>query len=63
MNNTTDDLGGASMIYHELHAVIRRYMSESGDTTVFAVVGALEAAKQDVLDTLGRHNERTGNVE
>lgn len=51
---------GISMIYHEIHAVIKRYMDEAPDVTAFQIIGALEAAKHDVMETLARHNHRTG---
>lgn len=55
------ELGGASMIYHEIHAVLKRYTSEAGETTVFTILGAMDAARQDVLDMLRLHNERRGD--
>lgn len=60
--NQTDD-NGSSMVYHELHAVIKRYLHEAPEMTVFQAIGALEAVKIDVLDMLCRHNQRIGDVE
>jgi hypothetical protein len=50
----------AGMIYHELHGVVKRYLSEGDSLTTFGVIGALEAVKADVLDMLGRHNDKEG---
>lgn len=47
---------GSTMVYHELHAVIKRYVSEAPDMTIFQVIGALEAVKQDVMDNLKSHH-------
>lgn len=49
---------GAEMVYHEIHAVIRRYMDEAPDTTAFQIIGALEAAKADLMETLRKHNAK-----
>ena len=45
------------MLYKELHAVIRRWMSEGDNLQAFSVIGALEAVKADYLDTLKKHKE------
>jgi hypothetical protein len=49
----------AAIVYHELHAVVKRYISEGNALSTFGVIGALEAVKTDVLDMLARHNART----
>jgi hypothetical protein len=54
MNVPNDN--GSEMVYHEIHAVVKRYMDEAPDMTVFQLIGALEAVKQDVMDNLKRHN-------
>lgn len=46
----------ANIIYDEVHAVVRRYLSEGDKLTCFGVIGALEAVKLDVLDMLAHHN-------
>ncbi len=47
----------SSMIYDELHAVLRRWNAEGDALKAFEVIGALEAVKADYMDTLKRHNE------
>ena len=54
MNEETE----AAIVYNEIHAVIKRYLSEGHKLSTFGVVGALEAVKQDVLDMLGRSNDK-----
>lgn len=49
----------AGIVYNELHAVLKRYLSEGDKLSAFGVVGALEAAKADVLDMLARQNDKT----
>jgi hypothetical protein len=49
---------GSTMVYHEIHSVVWRYMGEAPDMTVFQLIGALEAVKQDVMDNLKRHHEK-----
>jgi cob(I)alamin adenosyltransferase len=63
MSDHASDNNGASMVYHELHAVIKRYMSEAPELTTFQVIGALEAVKLDVFEVLARHNERAASPE
>lgn len=48
----------AGMVYDELHAVVKRYLSEGDKLTTLGVVGALEAVKADVLDMLARWNDK-----
>lgn len=45
-----------TQIYHELHNVIRRYMDESPNLTLYEIIGALDMVKQDVRD----HHKTTG---
>lgn len=52
-----DQSDAGKIVYDELHAVIRRYMAEAGDMSVFQMIGAIEAVKLDLMDTLKRHNE------
>lgn len=55
MSEEQTDAG--KMVYDELHAVIRRYMAEAGDMSAFQMIGAIEAVKLDLMDTLKSHNE------
>lgn len=48
----------ANQIYDEIHAVIKRATSEYDQLSCFAIIGALEAVKADVLDMLEKHNEK-----
>lgn len=43
-----------TMLYDELHAVIRRYLSEAPHLTYYEIVGAIECIKADVLDAKGK---------
>jgi len=45
---------GESQLLHDIENAIYRYGQES-DLTVFEVVGALEAAKLNLLGRLGEH--------
>ena len=54
MNNEEETEAG--IVYHEVHAVVKRYLSEGHKLSTFGVIGALEAVKLDVLDMLARHN-------
>lgn len=56
MPDQPDD-NGATMVYHELHAVVKRYMDEAPEMTVFQLIGALEAVKADVMENLKEHNQ------
>ncbi len=49
----------AAIVYDEVHAVVKRYLSEGDELSAFGVVGALDAVKLDVLDMLLSHNIRT----
>jgi hypothetical protein len=47
----------AGQLYHELHGVVKRWISEGDKMTAFGVIGALEAVKYDVMDNLVRFNQ------
>lgn len=57
---STPEDNGSEMVYHELHAVVKRYIEEAPDMTVFQVLGALRAVEHDILDNLKRHHEELG---
>lgn len=50
------DVSEGNQFYHELHGTVRRWMDEGDALTVFEIIGALEAVKADVLDSLVRKN-------
>lgn len=49
MNSDVDE---ANKFYHELHNLVYRWINEGDQLTVFEVIGALEAVKLDVADSL-----------
>ncbi len=49
----------SQIVYDELHAVIKRYLSEGDTLTAFGILGAIEATKCDVMDLLKFHNNKT----
>lgn len=53
----------ASQLYHEIHAIVKRWCSEGDKLAAFGVIGALEAVKLDVADTLKRYNDRIADEE
>ncbi len=53
MNSDVDE---ANKFYHELHNVVRRWTDEGDALTTFEIIGALEAVKGDVMDSLIKHN-------
>jgi hypothetical protein len=50
------DVEEGNQFYHELHNTVRRWMDEGDKLTTFEIIGALEAVKSDVLDSLVKHN-------
>lgn len=53
MNSDVDE---ANKFYNELHNVVKRWMDEGDALTTFEIVGALEAVKSDVMESLVRRN-------
>ncbi len=53
MNSDVDE---ANKFYHELHNVVKRWQDEGDLLTTFEIIGALEACKMDVMDSLVKHN-------
>lgn len=49
----------AGQLYHEVHSIVKRWLSEGDKLTCFGVIGALEAVKLDVLDNLAKYNHKT----
>ncbi len=47
----------ADKFYLELHAHVKRWMNEGDKLTTFSVIGALEAVKADVMDSLVEFHE------
>jgi hypothetical protein len=45
-----------NQFYHELHNVVKRWMDEGDKLTTFEIIGALEAVKDDVMESLVTHN-------
>jgi hypothetical protein len=54
MNSDVDE---ANKFYHELHNTVKRWMDEGDALTTFEIIGALEAVKLDVMESLVRHNK------
>jgi hypothetical protein len=52
------DVNEANKFYHELHNTVRRWMDEGDNLTTFEIIDALEAVKDDVMDSLVKHNRR-----
>jgi hypothetical protein len=50
------DVNEANKFYHELHNVVKRWMNEGDVLTTFEIIGALEAVKGDVVDSLIKWN-------
>lgn len=44
--------------YHELHAVIKRWLHEGDQLSAYCIIGALEAVKMDVFEMLSSHNKK-----
>jgi hypothetical protein len=53
----SDNISEENMFYNELSSLVRRWIDEGDNLSVFGMIGALEAAKQDLMDVLVCHNE------
>lgn len=46
----------ANQFYNEVHNLVKRWTDEGDELTSFGLIGALEAAKADILDSLVKYN-------
>jgi hypothetical protein len=52
------DVNEANLFYNELHSIVQRWIHEGDKLTTFEIIGALEAVKLDVTDSLVKHNRQ-----